>query len=257
MTRKTYANKIAELVGGEVKEVSKPNGIVHTGIVVSANENGISPVIYIDEYYDANTPVSKAASLVQKASEEHKDIKIDISWVVNYEKVVPNLQARLYNESTKADVYLPAAVFGFKDLIIVPYILIGKNAYAKVTKGLLKCWNISETEVISAAVNNSNFRIFSMTDIIPFKTDSIDQSMYVVTNEEKEFGAFSIIKARQKLSEIFTKGYVALPSSVHEFIVIPRQEDDDFYNACRAMVRYVNIEHVAPDEKLSDNIYIF
>ena len=254
MTKKEYAEQIAKLVGGKVTETTKTNGIVFTGIVIPNDLNNITPVIYIDGMYERNYSVEQAAEKVKEAYMENASIQVDISWLTDFEMVKPKLVARLYNAKTAAEVYISAEKYGFDDLIIIPYVTVNGSMSAKVTKALLDRWGMTENEVIYISIKNANHVILSMSELAPVQ-DIENFPMLVVTNEEKYLGAFSVIKAKEELAERFPGGYVVLPSSIHECIVVSLTDVDVDY--CVKMVREVNRECVEPEDWLSDNIYIF
>ena len=78
--------------------------------------------------------------------------------------------------------------------------------------------------------------------------------MYVVTNKKRRYGAASVLKAKDELNRMFPEGYIVLPSSVHEVIVV---KNDDNIKAYTEMVKMVNSDVVAPEEVLSDKVYKF
>ena len=50
MTKMEYANKVAELVNGEVRMVEKANGVVLTGI--TSKDGDVRPTVYIEDMYE-------------------------------------------------------------------------------------------------------------------------------------------------------------------------------------------------------------
>ena len=78
--------------------------------------------------------------------------------------------------------------------------------------------------------------------------------MYVVTNKERWYGAAAILKAKNKLREIFPEGYIIIPSSIHEVIIVPGSEAD--IDAVSDMVRAVNSSTVEPWEVLGHRAYM-
>ncbi|MBR1703150.1 MAG: hypothetical protein IJ716_14580 [Lachnospiraceae bacterium] len=254
MTKNEYANRIAELVGGKVVKTDKVNGIEYTGIVIPPNGTGVSPIFYIDGYYANGCSVLETVEMAKKFREQHKDFSVDINWIRYYEKVKPHLHARLYNKATKAEVFVSAEQYGFEDLILVPYVTVGECASAKVTNKLLETWNVTKEELMQAAINNIQYRLFRMSDLLNYEWPFNDL-MIIVTNPDRLCGASSIIKAHQALKEMFPYGYLVLPSSVHEVMVVPKEEAS--YDCCLEMVSEVNRECVDPEEWLSDNVYIF
>jgi len=257
--KKEYANQVAQLVNGEVKEVEKANGATMTGILVETGSN-IRPCIYIDDMMKEGLTVEEAAERVQEIARRNAKSDIPIDDLLKWENVKPLLRARLYNEKTSADVKKSAACYGFDDLVIIPYIVgIVENGSVKVTFQLLEKWNVSAAEVIEIAEKNSNkeAEAKSMFDVMrdmgyPLPNEAQDDgNMIIVTNKAKMFGAYAVITKLSTLKVLFPNGFTVLPSSVHEVIVTPINDQEAFDD----MVSTVNDEQVDYTEQLSNHSY--
>lgn len=75
----------------------------------------------------------------------------------------------------------------------------------------------------------------------------------VILNKEKRFGAIAIIFAHDRLMEIYPTGYVVLPSSIHEVIVMPYDENEALSN----MVNEISAEEISPEDVLGYKAYLF
>ena len=97
------------------------------------------------------------------------------------------------------------------------------------------------------------------SDIDNFHYDDIGNMsppMYVLSNNIRINGATTIVYpgVLEKLSEKFGSNFYILPSSVHEVILIP--DDGSIYEWQLApMVKSVNLEQVARNERLSNSAY--
>ena len=82
--------------------------------------------------------------------------------------------------------------------------------------------------------------------------------MHIMTNTEKANGAITILyqNALKNFAERIHSDVVILPSSVHEVILLPLREDDDF-REFRNMVCEVNRSGLAREDFLSDNVYLY
>jgi len=82
--------------------------------------------------------------------------------------------------------------------------------------------------------------------------------MYVLSNADKLNGAAAILdsKTMEDISEKLGGDFIVLPSSIHEVIVLPVNEDMD-RQTLEAMVQDVNAGQVAPEERLSDHVYMY
>ena len=263
LSTKEYAQKVAQIVGGEVKEVEKANGVIFTGVMLPTADRNISATVYVDKMIEDGLTVEEAADHVRQVMENEKARKpeINVDFLKDFEQVKPRLRARLYNKSTKSEVCRSAAEYGFDDLIIAAYIdsQLGDNAGSiKVTREMVNTWQVTPEEVLQIAESNSNndAQLMSMRDIMismgaPADFVPEDSGMYVISNSFKTYGAYSIIPKLDELKRIFPDGFAVLPSSVHEVIAVPIVEAD-----LDGMVSGVNAEMVADEETLSDHAYI-
>ena len=83
-------------------------------------------------------------------------------------------------------------------------------------------------------------------------------SMYVLTNADKMNGANSILDAKtmEDISEKIGGDFYILPSSLHEVIILPDTPEMD-KDYLEHMVQDINAGQVAPEDKLSDHVYMY
>lgn len=196
---------------------------------------------------------------------------------MNYEDVKGSIKARLYNaEAEIKAIKRSAEPYGFDGLVIVPVIEFGEVddngfASAKVTSELLEMWDVTEDEVFEVAIANLDYTITTIRDILAesFRKEGLPEEiiemmlppdndtmpMWVVTNATKFYGASSVIPATKELIEKFPEGYVALPSSVHEVIIVPKSDHDT--EELNEIVRQVNSTVLDDKDYLSDDVYEF
>ena len=261
MTKREYAEAVAEKINGKVVETEKANGVIMTG-VSPTGDNRVSPVVYIDKAYDHGLSVEQAAAEILDSITTEPDINVD--FVKDYDKVKTKLNVALYNKLTKAPISKSAVGYGFSDLILVPYISInlptGQLGTIKVNPSLLEQWNKTEDEVFTDALENMTFELVEMSEMLKeLHNDEIEfpkLQMYVVTNTARNLGAACVIKARAALHEIFPDGYYVIPSSIHEVIVISR-DNSNTYTELINMINDVNATQLSPEEVLSDKPYLF
>lgn len=267
MTKIDYANTIANMVNGEVKEITKTNGIVQTGIQVPTDEI-VAPVVYIDDAYENGTPVEEVVGYINSISERSKGMELNID-VMDYNMVKSNICLRLLNASNaeNCEVYESAAQYGFDDLIIVPYVSnIIEDGYTRVVPSMLEAWGKTTEEVIEKGFENTYEKVTKLEEILAELTGASPEEMeimgmtspfYCVRDRyNTQFGAVAVIKAREQLDEMFTSGYYVIPSSVHEVLILPADfpESEEVLNG---IVNDVNTEVLAQTDYLSDYVYKF
>ncbi len=82
--------------------------------------------------------------------------------------------------------------------------------------------------------------------------------MYILTNRPKSFGAIWMTEesALSAVGDRLGEDFYVLPSSVHECIILPRSATKESHHL-RRMVADINCSQVAPEEVLSDSIYLY
>jgi trehalose utilization protein len=80
--------------------------------------------------------------------------------------------------------------------------------------------------------------------------------MYVLSNNGKIYGAAEIMnqKAMDEIAEKLGGDFVVLPSSVHETIILPLNEDMDC-NTLDSMIQEINVGVLDEKDKLSDHAF--
>lgn len=260
MTKREYANKVAELVNGVVKEVEKANGVFLTGIIQKGED--FSASVYIDTLYDNFVPVEKAAEQVREVwatamPEEYREIS---KWIKDWSQAKLRLEARLYNAKTSADIYKSAKGYGFPDLIIVPYVAVGRDGYIKVTRELAKAWGVTDKTILDKAMENAKAKQYELTGlndvvskIMGIPLPPMEEFAYLLRNDNGVCGAIGAIIMKKELKKRWPEGYVVIPSSIHETLIMPGRPDGNL----QGLVRAVNTKAVMADEVLSDRVYEF
>ena len=267
MTKLQYAKAIAAIIGGEVKEVEKANGVKCVGVMKDTGTN-MAPNVYIDDLYDAGVSIEDAVAKVKATIEDEGIREESFDWIYDFEKVKPKLRARLYNQKTKTDLYKSARPYGFDDLIIIPYLVdviptVDGMASIRVKQDLFEMWEITEDELFDIAMENSKADIerHTMADMLSQIMDApleelpfgeIGLPMYVITNKSKMYGAIGILSELDFFKRRFPNGFSVIPSSVHEVIVV-----ESGMEGLSEMIGSVNAEAVREEEQLGEHAYYF
>ena len=132
-----------------------------------------------------------------------------------------------------------------------------------INDDFLKYFNVPVESAWRAAEENTkrDSIIFSMADFFKDVADVknfIKIPLYVVTNKEMKYGASAIIN-KERLSdychEIDINKIVVIPSSIHEMLFLPWDEEiDERY--MDEMIQELNDTLVSPIEQLGNKSYI-
>ena len=138
----------------------------------------------------------------------------------------------------------------------------------RISNKLLEVWGLSVEELFNYAEKNMPIMfpdvLTTLSSIIKkyvnLDIDLIEfsENVYVLTNNYGINGATALMYTTKlhKLSEFFNADLYIIPSSIHEIIIIPILEEVDGNNL-KNLINEVNYSQVLPEERLSDNLYIF
>ena len=167
----------------------------------------------------------------------------------------------------KNKVYTPV-----DDLAVTYYILVDESpvntASVTVTNNLFENYNISKEEMHEKAFDNMHTRypakvesiVEQLANVLPpeeIETMRDGIPLYVVSNEKGMNGAVEILDPHTMdliKETLGNQEYLAIPSSVHEFLIMPMDESGSFREMA-AMIQEVNQTAVSKEEILSDHPY--
>lgn len=283
MDKREFTNEVVEKLRAmyperefTVKEVDK-NGTKMLGITVDMPEltidgaAGISPVYYPEPYYGHKKPIEVAEKFAENIDEllEKVSPMIDINKIPDFKKF-EELKDKIFPvlTSTANPEYLkPLVSKSFEDLAITYKIALSPDASIRITNDILKSMNVSIEDIHKAALENlakEPIKPKSMTEIMAEmmgqklpEAEVIEDKMYVLTNTTKIHGAMELLNT--KVLDDFAKEHgwknvVILPSSIHEVLLL---KDTGDYKDLLSMVKEVNRTQVAPEDRLSDNVYVY
>ena len=240
----------------EVREVTKTNGVIYTGISIRTEGCNIAPTIYLTE----NMSVEEN---VQRVLETYKQYQpkgsIELGWFEDYENIKDKLAVMLTSKPIKGLAKRKAP--GFDDLYMHAYVIINSSELGvgniKITEDHLKNWGVSNAKLFADALKSapnvtparkkSMFETLldmGMPDLgIPFE----DDPMSVLSNKDGVMGAAAIL-----FTEIKENTYM-IPSSVHEVLLLDGERSDP--NMLNGIIDEVNRTVLAPEDFLSNHAY--
>lgn len=267
-----------------LQEVTKNNDQKLTGLLIRTENGEVTPIIYLDQYYEqyqagqSMDDIFNTIAAVRTADEivEH----FDRGSIADFEHIKDKIICKLVNAEMNEEYLSDKPHKQIEDLAVMYAIDLGSNygghMTAPVTESMMKRYGLGIHELHEIALHNlseSSIEFKSMKDIIiemmfpdgipenymmaslPF-SDMDAIPMYVLTNAEGMNGAAAVLDKRtmESIAVQFGGDFVVIPSSIHEVIVLPFTEDLS-QREIEQIIRDVNAEHVAPDERLSDHAY--
>ena len=271
-----------------VIEVSRHEKIneSYLGMCVWTGGNAASPILNLEMYYalcqggltGMEDVIRRMADIVQENT-----IPVDLSLVTDYGRTKENLFIRVCDAGRNGELLKNIPHTRIDDLAVTYHILrsidAGGMSSMTVTSQMMADLGITKEQLHQDAMENSPrlfppmienigtmLRLFEMKaagleeeDISEIRK-TMDQDMQipmlVVTNREQINGASALFYPGilDQVGEMMGEGYFILPSSVHEWIIVPDREGFDA-NEMQVMIMDANQNAVTPDIQLGDEAY--
>lgn len=271
-----------------IHRVTKNNGIMLDGIVIMKNGNNFSPTIYLNSYYSMYLSGCEINDIAYKVYDIYKscigNVKIPEDFFMSFDRLRENIAFRVINYDRNRELLRSIPHRKFKNLAIVYFAVIddieNERGIVTIYNNHIAHWNVSEDILYSYAMKNTprlyQAEIKPMNQVVSdmilkeSREENIDEMiahvnrmneefpMYVLTNSYRSYGASCMLYEGLLMgfaSHIEADLYI-VPSSVHEVILIP-VDDDITKDGLDEMVRSVNSTELSKEEILSDSAYLF
>ncbi|MDE6602545.1 MAG: hypothetical protein K2K90_10385 [Lachnospiraceae bacterium] len=287
-----FAEHVLEVIHAKVggafqikkQTVTKNNSVKLTGITVVKGEADIGSCVYLEAFYrEYETDGMRLEEIVDEVyrlivKNEEETLDFDIAGFKRWETVRGNVYAKLINMEQNKELLgkIPHRIF--MDLAVVYYAVARDHAQKDIGtiliyNGHMEMWGQEEENLYRTAMINMRAEgdadfaaietvIKHIAPGITFPTASSsvswDTRMYILTNRRKRFGAAEILdkKTLRMIADRVGDGFIVLPSSLHETIVLPPKAKSE-YERLADMVRAVNDTQVDVEERLSCHVYAY
>lgn len=290
--KETIQSMIKDRLGEDfeirVFEVRKNNGIFLDNLSIRRKEDVISPCIYLQFYYGEYINGRTMDELADEMIDYYRRSlprHFDLEKFLTDESIRSHLVCRLVNTKRNSVLLDECPHIPYLNLSVIFYLLfddpeIGAGAI------VIRNSNISELHLKEEELPELAFRnmkrllpadLIAMDDLIrelrsgnpegeeegrcgtdgSDLKDGDDLPLYVLTNARRSFGAAWIMDpdVLKDISGKLGDDFYVLPSSVHECMILPAHLQGDPCSLAQ-MVEEINESQVAPEEILSDNVYV-
>ncbi|MBD5543798.1 MAG: hypothetical protein HDR01_06045 [Lachnospiraceae bacterium] len=292
---KEIEREMSAYMGGKaevyISTIQKNNGVQMEGLVIRENGERIAPTIYLNCFYERFLQGMEIEDVIKEIDTIYKSCKNhpleDADFFSDYEQVKNRVVYKLIHKERNRELLEDVPYIPYLDLAIVFYCIVFRQEYGNATilihKEHMKQWNVTEEELYERASRNTPI-------LLPYFIKSIDEmmeeqferkisgqgkkqgqeamdivrpaskqvAMYVLSNQEKLYGAASILYPNllKNFAIACGRDFYILPSSVHEVILVPEYDGKDL-EGISEMVREINELEVAREEILSDHAYYY
>lgn len=280
---KNYLPMQYEKANVSLQSVVKNNDVQLTGLMIRLEENNIAPFIYLDRYYEQYQNGMELPDIMKDIAElrvsSEQSVKLDISRITDFNQVKDNIICKLINGDMNEEYLADKPYTQIEDMAVIYVIDLGSGAEghmsSPITYDLMKRYGVDTQMLHEIAIHNlakSEIVFKSMKDALmeimfPDRVPEEDPlaeilsaedeiPMYVLSNAEKLNGAASVLDkdTMETISEMLGGDFVVIPSSIHEVIILPMDDNVD-KDELEGIIREVNTGQVAPEERLSYHAY--
>lgn len=275
----------------EAVNVTKNNGVHLTGLTIHPKNKKVAPTIYMEPYFNILQSGQSLETVISQitnnctAALSCSETGIDAEAITDFKQVKGRICYKLINRDKNSELLRAAPHRDYHDLAVVYYIQLSQTdnglATVTITDSLARNWGVDEETLYDLAeINTPKINrgcVTPITDILSSLSgrekdaacksgtyDSFDfisvgngeLEMYVATNQNKTYGAASILY--DGLLDAVAKdlgSFYVLPSSVHELIIIPQTFGNP--EELKQMVNDINGTEVPAEEILSGNCYCY
>lgn len=270
-----------------IEEATKRNDIKLSGLHIRKSDEVISPIIYLDRYYTQYEEGESADALVGEIANlrienDEPELVEQAMNCMDYQKIKDKLQIKLCDPELNREL-LQSHVYTLQgDYAAMYQVNLEERGHdiasMGVTQELFETWGIDMNTLHKDALLADYNRKPTLIDLGELFAAQDDKepvnllespehqpefapfSMYRLTNEKNMNGASMILQENllRQCSKIIGGDFYVLPSSVHETLLVPEQEDIDVAYLTH-MVRAVNsdISSVPPADILSDKVQYY
>ena len=280
---KNYLPMQYEKANVSLQSVVKNNDVQLTGLMIRLEENNIAPFIYLDRYYEQYQNGMELPDIMKDIAElrvsSEQSVKLDISRITDFNQVKDNIICKLINGDMNEEYLADKPYTQIEDMAVIYVIDLGSGAEghmsSPITYDLMKRYGVDTQMLHEIAIHNlakSEIVFKSMKDALMeiMFPDGVPEEdplaeilsaedeipMYVLSNAEKLNGAASVLDKdnMETISEMLGGDFVVIPSSIHEVIILPMDDNVD-KDELEGIIREVNTGQVAPEERLSYHAY--
>ena len=270
------SNRLTDGRTVRIEPIQKNNGMVYDGLIIVDPFINISPTIYLNHYYQhylSGASASDICDAIFSSYEKNLPTKdFDISLFRDFSKAKSHIVMKLVNFERNHELLQTVPHIPYLDLaiIFVCCIMEFKHDFATILiqNQHLDFWGINTETLYDIAKTNTPviqpYLFEHMTDTLPELSKQNHPHfpklpLYILTNQQKINGATSILYEGllEELADKLESDLIILPSSIHEVIVLPANEDTRNTTDYNYMINEVNTTQLSVDEILSDHAYYY
>ena len=291
MVKKEMEGRLGDHYEVALQTVRKNNNVFKRGIMVTTKGKNIAPTVYLDNFYEAylgGMEMSRVMEEVYTAFEKGSPAgSLNLDFFMDFQEVKTKICYRLINASMNEELLHEIPYIPFLDLAIsffcpVEGQEIGRGSITIRNEHMEK-WGVTVSELWKYAEKNT--RTGYPAECCPFEDLLLDLvrqpdevhsavhwaelpstervpgeiPMKILTNQKRLFGAAVVLYKGylKRLAERLGQSFYLLPSSIHEWILLLKDEGSMDEEQLKNMIHEVNTSQLEPQDVLSDSLYYY
>lgn len=270
---------IVEIFPVEKLNAASLDGIRLTDNSISSEENvckavKVVPNIYVNDMYKNYLKCNDLAEVLRLAAYDLENAikqSSEVAAMIDFTTAKDNIIFQFVNTEQNKELLVDIPNRQFYDLSIVYRWMVKSNMSAIIHNDLAERLGFNEEQLFRLAKENTRrmyppvvkCEIFMQDGMPPGIADMmvgempLEQTMWVITNNSKSYGAISMLykDQLQMLAEKLGTDLYILPSSIHEVIAVSTSMGDP--NDLARIVEEINFTEVDLEERLSNQVYYY
>lgn len=270
ITRNTIIAALQERNYNAIPQDVVKNSVLLQGITIR-NETNIAPTIYIDKLIENFDNLDSIVEHIINIYEANKSIDINIDNLTNREWILEHLYIALQKSSDEELIKRTCELSDIEQFLYVRSNLSSDDGWSvKLNSSIMKsanldideAWEVAERNTFSSGqtvIKSMAEILFGLSGCADYVEDNSFPQMYVITNQIKVKGSVQVLdkNAIRKFFPDNIHRLVCIPSSIHECILVPVDDEEDIsIEDFNMMVQEVNSSEVDETEQLSNHVYI-
>ena len=254
----------------QVQEVPKLQGESYTSMAIHPSGGDIALTMDLEALFDRFRNDLYLGNPMKAIEREIKEAvaqmpQFDTEALTNYERMKEKLTLQLVPAAKNKDLLADIPHRNIEDMALAYRFDIGHNERTSysilVTNKMLNAYGISAAQLhddaLEAASHSCPATLRNMNEVIHNMARQTDPSpMWVASIENGQNGACVIQYPHflDDAAETLGGSFYVLPSSIHEVLLLA-DDTSPSLSELENMVRTINQAEVAPEERLSDNVF--
>lgn len=268
--------KLGEKYSVELKEVTKNNGVLLHGLLISSGNQNVVPTIYLEHFFRAYEEGMTFAEVLRRILEvygqEVPARSVNMEFFRDFDKVRDRICYRLVGQRGNEELLKDIPHVEFLDMAVCFFYAykgteLGEGSIL-IHNSHMKMWECSVADLMGLARQNTPvlfpWQCCTMEEVIREMIDRERQEeflaeevpMRVLSNRQRMNGAACLIypEVLERLAEESETDLYILPSSIHETILLA-DSGRERPGELKSMIVQVNRTQVAPEEVLTNSLY--